>query len=246
MTTSLTIVITSYNEARTLARTYEHARYALEGLTDWELILIDDCSQDESAAIARELAQKNPHTRAICNAHNRNQGGCYAQSIGLATKTFHCLLPGDDMVEPDSLRALFRSTGQADMSLIAVENPQVRHPARRALSMAFVQSLQAISRTRLSYYNGPVIIRTELLHGVSLSGSSAFVPESTVPLLRLGHSYVVVPVRFRPDHKGANLQTVRRNALPVIRTLWRLWSGKGDILLFQNPQRRVRQESQKK
>ncbi|MBI4094205.1 MAG: glycosyltransferase [Candidatus Liptonbacteria bacterium] len=221
---SLTVIITAYNEADVLPRTFAHTTEALAGVVeDCEIIILDDASKDGTRAVAEKLAAGNPRVRVVANEKNLNQGGCFKKSIALAAKEYHCLLPGDDMVSVPSLRSLFETTGRADMSLIAIDNDEIRHTLRRWISRAFARVLQIISGVKLTYFNGPVIIKTDLLRRIETSPTFMFVSDAVVKLLRQGASYLVVPVRLNVDKKRANMKAVRRNFLPVLKNLFALF-----------------------
>jgi glycosyltransferase involved in cell wall biosynthesis len=72
------VVMPAYNAAQTLART--HAEILEEELVDL-VIVVDDASRDETAAIARTLAQTELRTHA-CNAgYGANQKTCYQAAL---------------------------------------------------------------------------------------------------------------------------------------------------------------------
>jgi glycosyltransferase involved in cell wall biosynthesis len=86
----VSVVMTVHNCAKYI----EHAVRSLQfqTLSNWELIVVDDCSSDTSATILRMLAQEDDRVRYMRNRHNV---GCYAsKNIGLthargAWLTFH-------------------------------------------------------------------------------------------------------------------------------------------------------------
>lgn len=221
---SLSIFITAYNEADILPQTLAHTLEALQGvISDYEIVIVNDASRDETGKIADKLVRLNPKIRVIHNVRNLNQGRCYQKSIMLAKKEYHCLLPGDDMLRVDSLKELFNSVGKADMSLIAINNQEIRHPIRRFISRFFMKILRFVSGERLSYFNGPAIIKTSLLKNIETSNTFMFLADSVIKLLLRGASYVVVPVHFNLDEKRANLRAVRRNFFPVLKNVFSLF-----------------------
>ena len=52
-----------------------------QSFTDWEVIIIDDCSPDESRAIAEAFAARDSRFRII--SHNVNRGLSAARNTGL-------------------------------------------------------------------------------------------------------------------------------------------------------------------
>lgn len=74
-------------------------------LTDWELILVDDGSQDKSGAICDEYAQKDSRIRVI---HKENGGVSMARQTGVEAATGEFLIHADpdDYVEPEMLEEM--------------------------------------------------------------------------------------------------------------------------------------------
>lgn len=68
---------------------------------NWECILVDDCSPDNSAAICKEFCQKDSRFKYIKKAQNEGLG--YARNTGLeyATGTYVSFIDSDDFIEPN-------------------------------------------------------------------------------------------------------------------------------------------------
>ena len=64
------IVLPTYNGARYLARSIESVLAQTE--TDWELIIVNDCSVDNTLEIAQRYAQKDNRITVITNQQNKN------------------------------------------------------------------------------------------------------------------------------------------------------------------------------
>ena len=73
--------------------------------TDYELILVDDGSTDQSGALCDEFAQKDPRVLVI---HQKNAGSSAARNAGIkASKgSFLSFVDSDDWVDPDFLEKL--------------------------------------------------------------------------------------------------------------------------------------------
>src|SRR5262245_23189123 len=72
------VVMPAYNAARTLRRTYEEVR--AQGLVDL-IILVDDQSRDETAAIARTLEGVQVHVHEKNLGYGGNQKTCYRLAL---------------------------------------------------------------------------------------------------------------------------------------------------------------------
>ena len=93
---SVSIIIPTYNRPELLPRAVNSARAAG---TDVEIIVVDDASQDETAAVCRKLAGIN-YIRL-----DRNQGVAGARNLGILASSaeFIAFLDDDDLRLPGSL-----------------------------------------------------------------------------------------------------------------------------------------------
>ena len=88
------IVSSCYNEEKNLPEFYARCAAVLEKVSDkydWQIILEDNCSTDNSRQILRELAAKDKRVKVILNANN----------FGANRSGFNCILSADaDAVIP--------------------------------------------------------------------------------------------------------------------------------------------------
>jgi teichuronic acid biosynthesis glycosyltransferase TuaG len=99
----VTVIVPMHNDQRTIA---ESLRSVLaQTLTDWQLVVVDDGSTDDSAAIAADFAWRDPRIRVVRQV---NQGAAAARNRGLreATGRFVHFLDADDWLLPRALAAL--------------------------------------------------------------------------------------------------------------------------------------------
>lgn len=97
----VSVVVPSYNYERFL-RAAVGSALSQEGVEP-EVIIVDDCSTDQSADLADRLADSNPRVTAI--RHPRNVGHVMAFNTGYAAATgeFIVRLDADDLLTPGSL-----------------------------------------------------------------------------------------------------------------------------------------------
>ena len=74
----IVVVMPAYNAARTLARTC--AEVAAQGVVD-RIVVVDDASHDETAAIARELPGVRVHVHGQNLGYGGNQKTCYRLAL---------------------------------------------------------------------------------------------------------------------------------------------------------------------
>jgi glycosyltransferase involved in cell wall biosynthesis len=76
-----------YNEEAYIHRAVRAAREILAEVTpDYEIVIVDDCSQDKTAALADELAAADPHIKVVHNERNRRLGGTLRAGYAVCTK----------------------------------------------------------------------------------------------------------------------------------------------------------------
>ena len=85
--------------------------------TDWECILIDDGSPDNSGVICDEYAQQDSRFRVI---HQENKGSAGARNVGLqmAQGIYLICVDSDDWVEPDYLECLYNEAERTGADVV--------------------------------------------------------------------------------------------------------------------------------
>lgn len=99
----ISIIVPVFNAQKYIKRCVESIKN--QSYQDWELILIDDGSKDDSSSICDELKQSDSRIYVV---HTINQGASAARNRGLdeATGDFITFVDADDWVEPNHLEVL--------------------------------------------------------------------------------------------------------------------------------------------
>ena len=97
---SVSIITPCYNGERYVKETIESV--LAQTYTDWEMLVIDDGSQDQSAAIIQSYADKDPRIQLISQ---ENAGSSAARNNGIrrARGRYIALLDADDLWDPEFL-----------------------------------------------------------------------------------------------------------------------------------------------
>jgi glycosyltransferase involved in cell wall biosynthesis len=94
------VVVPAYNAAATLSETLDAV--AAQSFGDWECIVVDDGSRDETRPIAEACATRDPRFRVIRQA-NQGSGGAYNTGVGAAVGDYVVLCSADDVLLPEHL-----------------------------------------------------------------------------------------------------------------------------------------------
>lgn len=100
--TVVSLCLPTYGRARLLGETIESA--LRQTLTDFELIVVDDASPDDTAAIT--AAFTDPRVRYVRNDRNLGVPANYNRAYALATGEFVLLLEDHDLLDPQFLERI--------------------------------------------------------------------------------------------------------------------------------------------
>ncbi len=107
---TLSVVLPNYNHSAHLPKTLESILGQSAAPT--ELIIIDDCSTDDSVAVIEEVARGHANVRFLRNEVNRGAVASFNRGIDEAKGEYLVMAPADDEMRPGflekSLRALAR------------------------------------------------------------------------------------------------------------------------------------------
>lgn len=96
-----------YNDAPTIGDLVLAAECELQRLTDdYEIIVVNDGSRDNSAEVLRELHQRVPRLRVITHERNRGYGGALRSGFAHATKDVVFYTDGDGQYDVRELPVL--------------------------------------------------------------------------------------------------------------------------------------------
>lgn len=110
----VSIVTPAYRAARFLPATL--ASVEAQGEPDWELLVVDDASPDETAEIAAAAAAREPRIRLLRQPENRGPAAARNRALAAARGRYVAFLDADDLWLPQKLErqiAFMRATDAA-------------------------------------------------------------------------------------------------------------------------------------
>lgn len=114
----LSIVVNMYNTAKYMPRCMETLLEQDIPQSEYEIILVDDCSPDNSLEMAKEYAAlyRNVH---VCT-HEKNKGLAAARNTGIdaAQGRYLCFVDPDDYIEKNSLAVLLKQMDDEQLDML--------------------------------------------------------------------------------------------------------------------------------
>jgi glycosyltransferase involved in cell wall biosynthesis len=220
----LTIFISCYNEEPYIIKTIETVRNALAEAdrSEYEIIVVDDCSGDRSAELVEKYISMHPDERMLLRRNKRNQGLAqnYFDAAFIGKGKYYRLICGDDAEPMDTMVAVFREIGEADMLIPYYISSEGKSLSRRIISNSYSTLVNFISGFRLHYYNGLAVhLRYNVMRWHPNTRGFGFQADIICMLLDQGFSYKEIPVRTIERKKGDSKALTFKNLLSVFHTL---------------------------
>ena len=194
----LSVVIPCYNSQDYM----EHCvRTLLSGGADMEILIVDDGSKDQTAAIADRLAAEHPDVIRAIHQENAGHGGAVMTGIKHASGTYCKVVDSDDWLDEEALQtvlAKLREFAQMDqpVDLVVSNYIYVKVGTRRKRAIRYRRAFEAnkiLSWDEVGHFRKwenllmhAMIYRTAILHesGLELPKHTFYVDNlyCTVPL----------------------------------------------------------------
>lgn len=87
-------------------------------VSDWELIVVDDCSKDATAKIVSEYADRDPRIRLFVNEENMRVARSRNRGLDVCQGEYVTLLDSDDYYEPNMLQRMMERARETKADII--------------------------------------------------------------------------------------------------------------------------------
>jgi len=221
--TSVSVFFPAYNDAPSIGNLVDKTFSLLRecGL-DFEVIVVNDGSADETAAVLAELQQRyGALFRIVTHAENRGYGAALRSGLAAATKDFVFYTDGDGQYDPGELPKLLDRLAP-DVGLVNGYKLERNDPRGRiVIGDIYNRLARLIFRIRLRDIDCDFrLIRRSLLEEIHLSSTSGTICVELVRKLELtSYRVVEVGVHHYPRRHGRS-QFFRLRSLMT--TLWQL------------------------
>jgi glycosyltransferase involved in cell wall biosynthesis len=220
----MSVVVPAYNEMGNLASAVQDVVHALRTFDDYEVIIVNDGSQDGTGEVADSLAATIDRVRVIHHEQNRGFSASYQTGLQHARMAYFTFVPGDHEVAGESVEEIFDAVGTADLVVPYHGTPWNRTWSRRILTWICTTQLNVLFSRNLKYFHGPAVYPTELARVLPINTSGFFfATEMLVNALLMGYSFVEVPLTHHERTYCQSKAVKPSNMVNAQMTIVRLW-----------------------
>jgi dolichol-phosphate mannosyltransferase len=109
----LSVVVPVKNEAENIAALVGEIRAVLDGLVNYEIIFVDDGSNDATAAEISRAVARTPQVRLLRHTRNYGQSAAIRTGVQAAYASWIATLDGDGQNDPADIPVMWRLARQA-------------------------------------------------------------------------------------------------------------------------------------
>ena len=213
---SISVFFPCYNEEENVRGTTDRAVSVLEGInSDYELILVNDGSKDNTRQIAKELASENPRIKVVNHQRNLGYGAALQSGFNASTKPLVFYTDGDGQFDISEMPGL--------LELIPAYDIVSCYRIRRQDS--FIRKLNAWGWTQLGCFLFRMKIRDvdcafklykrEIFDNIKMTSTGALIDtEILARAKRKGYKITQRGVHHYPrtagEQSGANIKVILR------------------------------------
>lgn len=231
----ITFFIACYNEADNIIASLEAVVASMACFDwSWEIILIDDASQDNSVQLVRQYLADHPDYSVFLLVREKNQGLAqnFIEAAFVGSGKYYRLINGDNVESTEQITSILRHIGEAEILIPYHAEVYGRTLFRRGLSLAFTFIVNMLSGYHIKYYNGcSVHLRHDVMRWhVNCSGFD-FQANLITRLFGQGRTFLEIPVVGSERAFGESKALTLKNFLSAtrffidlaFRRLWRFF-----------------------
>jgi glycosyltransferase involved in cell wall biosynthesis len=196
-----------YNESDNIAVTLERALAVIPGLgfADFEILVIDDGSQDDSAMVVRRAAQREPRIRLLSHPRNLGYGAALRTGFSAARGDVVFYTDSDLPVELSEVARALPLLNDADL-VIGYRVRRYDTPRRAVYSKVYNLLMRVLFGVSVRDVNFSFkLVRRRALDAIQLSAATVFIDgQLLAEAVRGGFRIAELPIEYTPRRVGTS------------------------------------------
>jgi glycosyltransferase involved in cell wall biosynthesis len=225
----LTVLMPAWNEEENLVANVPLLMRKLDELAvEYELLIVDDGSQDGTPRLADEFAAQMSRVRVVHHAQNQGIGRALYTGFGHARGRLTIFVPADLALELDEIDKYLCAADESSVVVGLRSDRRGTSFARRLVSWANIALVRLLFWMPVHQFQYICLWPTRLLHEISIDyPDSAFLQAEVLIKARdLGYRLAEVEIAYLPRTRGqasgARTRLVFRSALDMLH-FWVRW-----------------------
>ncbi|MCB0359655.1 MAG: glycosyltransferase family 2 protein [Bdellovibrionales bacterium] len=205
---TLSVVIPAHNEAENLLPLTEEIvsvlRSYFEGDGEFELLIVNDGSTDETVMLEGPLVEEFPMVRMVHHRRNLGYGAALRSGFRAARGAYVGFIDGDRQLDPADFIALLEAAGPGRIAMgyrVARQDPFHRRVLGKLFSRVFVPLILGVNVRDVDC--ALKIIPRSLLSRIELRATGALINAELLAIAAAsGCHFIQLPVSHRPRVSG--------------------------------------------
>jgi glycosyltransferase involved in cell wall biosynthesis len=201
---TISAVLPAHNEAENIVQAVETLASILSDLTpQWEIVVVDDGSDDDTARLVRGLSQRRGRVKLARHPINRGYGAALKTGIELARHQMLFVMDADLQFDPGELKMLLPLAASYDI-VLGYRKRRREHLGRRFNARCWGFLMRLLFGLRVQDINCAFkIFNGHVFDDITIRSRGAMVcSEILILAKKLGFTIKEVPVTHFPRKRG--------------------------------------------
>lgn len=215
-----------YKDEKTVERVTLKAIQVLENYArNYEIIIIDDCSPDDSGKIADELALKCKNIKVIHHKENYGYGAALKTGFSTSQYEFICFTDGDDEYEINDIDKFIKLKDYYDL-IITFRYVRLYSTWRIFVSKIYNMLLRYLFKHKYrDISTGLRFVRKKIINDLNIVSDSPFIgAELAIKAMLKGYRVGEVGIQTFPREFGKGSTTSVKNIIKTIKDIRKIYT----------------------
>lgn len=235
------VVFPAYNASATLEKTYNEIPFDIVD----EVVLVDDCSKDDTVEIAKRIGIKHIVSHTVNRGYGGNQKSCYKKALELNADIVIMVHP-DYQYTPLLITSMSSIIGENLYQVVLASRilgkgalkggmPMYKYIANRFLT--FTQNI-LINQKLSEYHTGYRAFSTEVIQSINLEANSddfVFDNQMLCQIFNKGYEIgeITCPTKYFKEASSINFKRSMIYGLGCLKTSMQFWLHNKGLVKFE-------------